>query len=59
MRRPADEAGCLYYDRATDRFVEPASDRTLEEQGLVIHYGRPGGLLPRPSTQSLAPRESS
>jgi hypothetical protein len=59
MRRPADEAGCLYYDRAADRFVEPASDRTLEEQGLVIHYGRPGGLLPRPSTQSLAPGESS
>jgi hypothetical protein len=59
MSRPADEAGCLYYDRAANRFVEPASDRALGQQGLVIHYGRPGGILPRPSTQSLAPGKSS
>lgn len=58
MGRPADEVGCLYYDPAADQFVEPGSGRSLEEQGLVIHYGRPGGVLPRPSDQSLAPGDS-
>jgi hypothetical protein len=55
MSRPADEIGGLYYDRVDDRFVEPAPNRPLDEQGLVIHYGRPGGVLPRPSAQGLAP----
>lgn len=54
MSRPPDEVGCLYYDPAGERFVEPDSARPLEEQGLVIHYGRPGGVLPRPSTLRLA-----
>lgn len=55
MGRPPDEIGGLYYDRVDDRFVEPTPDRPLDEQGLVIHYGRPGGVLPRPSAQGLAP----
>ncbi len=51
--RPANEAGCLYYDPAGDRFVEPASDVPLAQQGISIHCGRPGGVLPRPSRQQI------
>jgi hypothetical protein len=28
---------------------------TLEEQGLALHFGVPGGVLPQPAPQSLAP----
>ncbi len=41
--RPPDEIGCLYYLGAANRFVEP----TPGQAGLVPHYGRPGGVLPR------------
>ena len=51
--RPPDEAGCLYFRAADGVFVEPASDQTLDEQGVSVHYGRPGGVLPRPSRQTL------
>ncbi|MEQ9568938.1 MAG: hypothetical protein RLN75_02005, partial [Longimicrobiales bacterium] len=51
--RPTDELGCLYWDSAAERFVEPEPERSLDEQGLVVHFGRPGGILPRPSRQGL------
>ena len=51
--RPPDESGCLYYGVDTQRFVQPASESSLEEQGVVCHYGRIGGVLPRPADQSL------
>lgn len=39
--RPAEEVGCLYYDKKSDSFVEP-------KEGDVVfpHYGRPGGVRP-------------
>lgn len=45
--RPAGEAGCLYYALPLERFVLPRSDATLESQGVRLHFGRPGGVLPR------------
>jgi hypothetical protein len=45
--RPPEESGCLYYSSTLDRFVVPASGVALEEQGLVLHFGRPEGVLPR------------
>jgi hypothetical protein len=43
-RRPAAEAGCLYYSPNRRRFVDP--DR-VDVTDAVPHYGRPGGVLPR------------
>lgn len=45
--RPAEEFGCLYYSSASGRFALPAADATLAKQGLVPHFGAPGGVLPR------------
>lgn len=45
--RPPDEAGCLYYSARTERFVVPVADRTLADQGVSTHWGRPGGVIPR------------
>ena len=45
--RPADEVGCLYYSSSRDCFVAPSPGLSLEEQGLVTHFGEPGGVLPR------------
>lgn len=39
--RPPDEVGCLYYSKSFGRFVQPG-----DEQDVVPHYGRPGGVLP-------------
>lgn len=44
--RPAAELGCLYFHQESGGFREPRADRTLEEQGLALHFGRPGGVLP-------------
>ncbi len=52
---PPEDVGCLYYSRNQDRFVEPTSDTTPENQGLVRHFGRLGGILPRPTDQSIRP----
>lgn len=49
--RPAEEAGCLYWSASEQRFATPAPDTTLEAQGFVPHYGREGGILPRPAAQ--------
>ena len=48
--RPADEIGALYYDTTREHFVTPAVDRPLADQGLVPHYGTPGGVLPQVPT---------
>lgn len=45
--RPAEEAGCLYYSTERRSFAVPAETKPLEAQGLVTHWGRPGGVLPR------------
>jgi hypothetical protein len=46
-QRPLEEYGCLYYSAAQQRFVQPESDRSLDDQGMVPHFGTPGGVLPR------------
>lgn len=46
--RPPTELGCLYYDLATRQFVRPDPRRPLADQGVVTHFGRPGGVLPQP-----------
>jgi hypothetical protein len=46
-RRPPDEYGCLYYAVQRERFVLPRGDASLADQGIVPHYGAPGGVLPR------------
>jgi hypothetical protein len=40
--RPPEEAGCLYFDPDSRRFVQP---QPLDD--VAVHYGRPGGVLPR------------
>lgn len=45
--RPPDQIGCLYYSMKRQRFV--ADD--LDTPGVVPHYGRPGGVLPRLSPE--------
>ena len=45
--RPPEESGCLYYAARLDRFVVPRSGASLGEQGIVPHFGAPGGVLPR------------
>ena len=45
--RPPEELGCLYYSAERDGFVLPVGDATLEAQGIVPHYGSPGGIVPR------------
>jgi hypothetical protein len=56
-RRPAAELGCLYYSAARDAFVVPESGEELAEQGITVHFGSPGGVLPLPSGVPIAPRE--
>jgi hypothetical protein len=45
--RPTDEAGCLYYSAARKTFVAPDQRLDLAEQRLVVHWGAPGGVIPR------------
>ena len=45
--RPPEECGCLYYAVQAEHFVVPRIDASLAEQGVVPHYGAPGGVLPR------------
>jgi hypothetical protein len=54
--RPPKELGCLYYSPEKDAFVAPAPDVLLADQGVLVHFGRPGGVLPQPGGDSLAPR---
>jgi hypothetical protein len=45
--RPPEESGCLYYSTAKRDFVVPNVDASLEDQRIVLHFGTPGGVLPR------------
>lgn len=45
--RPPEESGCLYYSTQEKRFVAPRVDTSLEAQGIKLHFGTPGGVLPR------------
>ncbi|MEX2531270.1 MAG: hypothetical protein WD960_10900 [Gemmatimonadota bacterium] len=44
--RPADELGCLYFHPESGTFRAPKEGHSLEHQGLVLHFGRPRGVLP-------------
>jgi len=46
-QRPPDEAGCLYYAVNRKHFVMPRDDASLSAQGIEVHFGAPGGVLPR------------
>jgi hypothetical protein len=54
-QRPAGKLGCLYYSTARDAIVAPEPDTPLADQGIVEHYGAPGGVLPQPSDIPPAP----
>lgn len=45
--RPPEEHGCLYYSTRQRRFVVPDPGQSLESQGIVLHFGTPGGVVPR------------
>lgn len=45
--RPPEESGCLYYSPGVGKFVVPQRGAGLADQGIVPHYGAPGGVLPR------------
>ncbi len=45
--RPADELGCLYYSASSRDFVMPQPDADAAGAGLAIHFGSPGGVVPR------------
>ena len=47
--RPPEELGCLYYAPDNRAFVIPQDGLSLAAQGIVLHYGSPGGVLPRPA----------
>jgi hypothetical protein len=51
--RPPDELGCLYWSGDRGSFVLPRADTSLAAQGIVPHFGRPGGVLPRMSDTRL------
>lgn len=53
--RPAEESGCLYWSAARGSFVMPEPNRSLAAQGLVPHFGAPGGVVPRASDATLEP----
>ncbi len=42
-----------YFSIARQRFVVPGSDDPPGD--VVVHYGRPGGVLPQPASRSIAP----
>jgi hypothetical protein len=43
--RPPDEMGCLYYDLSNETFVAPRG--AVAAQHIALHFGLPGGVLPR------------
>lgn len=51
--RPPGEAGCLYYSPARGRFIQPEANLDLNAQGVVPHFGRPGGVLPHPADPNV------
>ena len=55
--RPPEEAGCLYRDALTGRFMMPTPESVVGRD-LVLHAGAMGGVLPVPPELMLTPRES-
>ncbi len=53
--RPPDESGALYYNSLRGAFGAPIPGIPLEEQGLALHFGMPGGVMPQPARRPLAP----
>jgi hypothetical protein len=45
--RPPEELGCLYFSAGDDRFTLPEPGVSLEVQGLILHFGTPGGVIPQ------------
>jgi hypothetical protein len=45
--RPPDEIGCLYYSARKNAFDMPSAAASLADQGIVLHFGAPHGVLPR------------
>ena len=55
-RRP-EESGCLYYSTRHEAFVVPSRDMSLSAQEIVVHFGTPGGVLPRMTDTQLEREE--
>jgi hypothetical protein len=53
--RSPDELGCLYYSMRDERFVAPHAHASLDEQRVVPHFGRPGGVLPGIADRAIDP----
>ena len=53
--RPAEEVGCLYWFRNGEHFGEPSPGMDLEAEGVALHWGTPGGVLPQPSGLGIRP----
>ncbi len=51
--RPTDELGCLYYSSRVADFVSPDNELELAKQYISIHFGSPGGLIPRPADKLM------
>jgi hypothetical protein len=51
--RPPEESGCLYFSPDLDPFALPEAETGVEEQGLVLHFGAPGGVVPRISDSRI------
>lgn len=45
--RPDAELGCLYFSASRNAFVMPPPESDLSSQGLSLHFGSPGGVLPQ------------
>jgi hypothetical protein len=51
--RPPEESGCLYYATRQQQFVVPRHDASLPDQQIALHFGSPGGVLPRMADLSI------
>jgi len=51
--RPPEESGCLYHSMRKHQFVVPRNDASLSDQGIVLHFGTPGGVVPRMADVSV------
>jgi len=52
-QRTSGEAGGLYYSRQREGFVIPNTGVELPAQGVAVHFGTPGGVLPRIAGQRI------
>lgn len=51
--RPPEELGCLYYCHQRRRFVVPRAGVGLEAEGVSVHFGTLGGVLPRVAEERI------